>query len=563
MGGDPTTIVGQSSNGGSMGNAGQRPVIIAGGGPVGLTLAIELGWRGIPALVIDEGDGVPIYPTNNQANARTMEFMRRWGIADTARYDCFPIEWGNDVAFVTGFTGHELTRFPHAFEWELVDRQPVPSAGAPEPMIWCPKLWFDVILRDHAISSPTNEIRFGWRVDSFTQDDDGVTVQVTELATGRTEELTALFLAACDGAGSNIRRALGISLQGQFSEGYNASVYARVPALKDLLPFKHATQYHTLDNGARANLSPMDGDIHWRFNFRVRADEVDSWDPMAAVRATLPPDVAVEIINWRPWAGHSVVADRYHDGRVFLVGDAAHLNWPMGGFGMNTGMADAVDIGWKLAAVVEGWADRGLLESYTFERRMIAERNVRESQDTVKKDYALVAPEGLDDETPEGAKLRAEVGAHVWETQNKHFYTMGIQLGYCYEDSPVVVPDGTPPPPDEIGKRQHYVPSARPGARAPHGWLADGRSTLDLFGHGFTLLRFDADADTSSLQAAASARGVPLNVVDIDDDTIAGLYERRLVLVRPDGHVAWRADDAPDADGAAAIVERVRGAALA
>jgi 2-polyprenyl-6-methoxyphenol hydroxylase-like FAD-dependent oxidoreductase len=538
----------------------QQPlVIIVGAGPVGLTLAIELGWRGVPALVFDEGDGVPIYPTNNQANARTMEFMRRWGIADKARYECFPIEWGNDVCFVTGFLGYELCRFPHAFEWELVDGVPTPTEATPEPMIWCPKLWYDVILRDHAMSYPTNEIRYGWRVQSFRQDASGVTVEAVDLKSGRSDRVRARYLAACDGASSAIRRALGIQLQGAFAEGYNASIYARIPALKELLPFKTATQYHTLDNGARANLSAMDGKTHWRINVRIRADEVDTFDPLRAVYQTLPAEIPVEIINWRPWAGHSVVADRYQDGRVFLVGDAAHLNWPMGGFGMNTGQADAVDLGWKLAAVREGWGGEYLLASYGPERRPIAERNVRESQDTVKKDYALVAPPGLTDPTAEGERIRREVGRHIWETQNKHFYTMGIQLGYCYEDSPICVPDGTPPPPDEIGKRQRYLPSARPGARAPHAWLPDGRSTLDLFGHGFVLLRFGGDeADTRGIARAAADRRVPFRVVDIADRKIRDLYERRFVLVRPDGHVAWRSDAPPDDAGA--LIDRVRGA---
>jgi 2-polyprenyl-6-methoxyphenol hydroxylase-like FAD-dependent oxidoreductase len=537
----------------------RRPVIVVGGGPVGLTLAIELGYQGVPALVIDDGDGVPIFPTNNQANARTMEFMRRWGIADRARYDCFPIEWGLDVCFVTGFLGQELTRFPHAFEWELVGEEPVPTDATPEPMIWCPKLWYDVILREHAESYATNDIRFGWRVEAFTQDDDGVTVDAVDLATGQHEQFSAHYLAACDGASSEIRRELGVTLEGAFAEGYNASVYARVPDLKNLIPFDTATQYHVLDNAARGNMSAMDGDTDWRFTYRVMDDEVDTFDPLQAVRESLGIDTPIEIINWRPWAGHSVVADRYHGGRVFLLGDAAHISWPMGGFGMNTGMADAVDFGWKLAAVHDGWGGPDLLDSYGPERRMIAERNVRESQDTVKKDHAMVAPPGLADDTPEGEQIRREIGASIFETQNKHFYTMGIQLGYCYEDSPICVPDGTPPPIDEIGKRQRYVPSARPGARAPHAWLPDGRSTLDLFGHGFTLLRLGAEeGDTRDLARAAADRGLPLSVLDIAATEIMDLYEARLVLVRPDGHVGWRGDKPPTDAGT--LIDRVRGA---
>jgi FAD binding domain len=259
------------------------------------------------------------------------------------------------------------------------------------------------------------------------------------------------------------------------------------------------------------------------------------------------------------WVRRELVADSYGRGRVYLAGDSVHLTSPTGAMGMNTGMQDAVDLGWKLDAVLKGWAGPDLLSTYERERKPVAVRNIKASTENLER---MLAPRTTHKPPPEvfqpgpaGDAARKAYGDWYTELMSHEWFMNGYHLGYRYDDSPIVVPDGTPAPPLE-GKT--YTQIARPGARAPHVWLADGRSTLDLYGRGFVLLRLGADAPAGeALQRAARERGVPFEVIAIDAPEVLKAYERRLVLVRPDGHVAWRADTEPE--DAHAIVDRVRG----
>ncbi|MCY1238364.1 3-(3-hydroxy-phenyl)propionate/3-hydroxycinnamic acid hydroxylase [compost metagenome] len=263
----------------------------------------------------------------------------------------------------------------------------------------------------------------------------------------------------------------------------------------------------------------------------------------------------IEVIRAQPWSGHRVVAQRYREGRVFLLGDAAHLRWPKGGFGANTGVGDAVDLGWKLSAVLNGWGGSGLLDSYEAERRPIAVRNVNEAANNRVLDGRIAADGLLDDASEQGEAARREAENRIHALRLREFSTQGVQLGYRYRQSPLCVSDGSLEPPDD---HMVYQPSTWPGSRAPHAWLEDGRSTLDLFGRSFVLLRFDGSAQATPFQAAAEQRGVPFCEVPLASSSIASLYERRYVLVRPDGHVAWRGDELPV--DALVVIDRVRGA---
>jgi hypothetical protein len=274
------------------------------------------------------------------------------------------------------------------------------------------------------------------------------------------------------------------------------------------------------------------------------------------LRRALGRDLDVEWLGVSIWHRRSVVAERYSRSRVLLAGDAVHQLSPTGALGMNSGIGDAVDLGWKLAAVMDGWGGPRLLESYDAERRPIGERNVK----MATRFYHSVNEFGdvhasIDDDSREGATLRQQLGERLVRDVGPEFRTIGLQIGYRYEDSPICMPDGTPAPPDTA---ETYVPSARPGARAPHAWMDGGRSILDLFGRGFVLLRFGDAPPCAELEAAAERRSVPLTIATVDDREAARLYERHLVLVRPDGHVAWRSDAAPpDPVG---LIDRVRGA---
>ncbi|MPY72451.1 MAG: 2-polyprenyl-6-methoxyphenol hydroxylase, partial [Alphaproteobacteria bacterium] len=293
-------------------------------------------------------------------------------------------------------------------------------------------------------------------------------------------------------------------------------------------------------DGSQGALVELDGDKLWRLGIRNvdRPLSAENVDVDAAVRRALGPDVPFEIISVLPWICRSVVADHWEQGPVFLAGDAVHQHSPAGGFGMNTGMGDAVDLGWKLAAMVEGWGGASLLESYSLERRPVAQRNVGLATEANEEVYNPDLVPLIEDATPEGETARNALGAEILERRRRQFISDGIALGYCYDGSPIVWADGTPAPEEDT---MRYIPTSRPGARAPHGWLEDGRSTLDLFGKCYVLLAFDgAEGEGEGLIAAANEQGVPLQTVAIGQTELADLYKRRLVLVRPDGHVAWR-----------------------
>jgi 2-polyprenyl-6-methoxyphenol hydroxylase-like FAD-dependent oxidoreductase len=532
------------------------PVVIAGGGPTGLALAAELGWRGVSCLVVEQGDGTVEFPTTNLVNTRTCEHLRRWGIADEVRYRSgFPSDYPRNYVFVTRMNGHEIARFDHPAAADPAARSP----HSPEGRIWVSKPFFDPILQSHVRNVPDVEVRYRSVFESFRQDEQGVVITAVDVESGARSEFEADYFIGCDGGRSNVRRQLDIDLKGAFSQGLNVAVLFRSPLLS-ICRHGPAVQYQIINAEIQGAIAAVDGRELWRLNVRgVKPDQIDSLDAAGKLRYALGENVPFEIVSVRPWTGHCVVAERYHEGRVFLAGDAAHLLWPAGGFGMNTGVGDAVDLGWKLAAMLQGWGGPKLLDSYEPERRPIGMRNVQEASDMrAGYDQSLPVSPLLDSDTEEGRALREKARAAILKTRAKEFQndSPGIELGYSYEDSPICIGDGTPPPPFDHGV---YAPTTRPGARAPHVPLADGRSTLDLFGRGFVLLaRAAAARQSAPLAAAAQKAGMPLEVIELDDPEVGRIYERALVLVRPDGHVAWRGDRSPP--DATATIERVRGA---
>jgi hypothetical protein len=271
------------------------------------------------------------------------------------------------------------------------------------------------------------------------------------------------------------------------------------------------------------------------------------------VRTLVGADVDVEVLATDPWSARMLLADRYRGQRVFLVGDSAHLNPPWGGHGFNTCIGDAVNLGWKLAAVLQGWAPESLLDSYEAERRPVAQRTIA----VAGEQEAFLAPSfaspDLDDDGPAGRARRASL-VPALQVKDPEFHSLGLVLGYDYPASPVVVPDGGPVPSPELTVHR---PSAHPGARLPHAWLPDGRSIYDLLGDGFALLRLGPTAAAEPLLHAAARRAVPLRLVDLA--ALPGLrarYGADLVLVRPDQHVAWRGNGSAPGDE---LLDRVLG----
>ncbi|MER7692468.1 FAD-dependent monooxygenase [Streptomyces sp. NPDC097610] len=534
--------------------AGSRRVLVVGAGPVGLSLAIELGWRGVPVTVIDQGDGRVPFPAGEAIFSRTMEHLRRWGCAEEARSaSAPPTDYPHRTVFATSATGHVLTEF----DYGVTNGSPgMYGPVTPEGPAFLSKFSFLPLLERTAQDLPEVEIRFATRLERFEQDADGVRAMVRDLESGIPETLTGEYLVACDGGRSSVRRTLGIEFEGMFAQGQNFAVHFRAPQLQDLLRERlggPAVQIHTLSSERRPYITVVNGVDEWRLSVYLEED-AEPRDAVAWVHEAVGAPIDVEVLAAQPWSGHCVVAGKYRAGRVFLAGDAAHLLWPKGGFGANTGIGDAVDLGWKLAATLQGWAGPALLDSYEQERRPIAVRNVTEASSNWRADSQLVPDALLDRADAAGEQARRETGKLIRQSRGKEFRCMGIQLGYRYSGSPICVPDGSPEPPDEPDE---YVPSTWPGCRAPHVWLPDGTSVLDHFGRGFVLV-VSGPADPAPLVEAAHHRGVPLTVIRLTEPAAASLYERPLALVRPDGHVGWRGEQAPT--DPVAVLDRLRGA---
>lgn len=536
----------------------ETDVLIVGGGPVGLALAGDLGWRGVPCLLVERGDGSIGQPKMDMVGIRSMEFCRRWGIVPWVEGAGYNRDYPQDCAWVTDLNGYEFGREP--FPTPREEKCPPQS---PQKRERCPQNFFDPVLRRFAERSPDVTLQFNVELLDFSDQGDHVLAQVRDTRDGAVHQVRASYLVGCDGGSSTVRHALGIEMEGDAVLTYTTNVIFRCDGLEKLHTKQPAYRYIFIGpEGTWATLVAINGRDQWRFSLigdAQRRTLTEEEARRAIVRAVGAP-FEFEILSMLPWVRRQLVAAQYGKGRVFIAGDAAHLTSPTGGFGMNTGLLDAVNLSWKLAAAVRGWAGPQLLATYEAEQQPVARRNVAEAGENLKRMLSprILRPDPavFDQDNPQIDAARKEYGARYTEMMRREWFSIGIHLGYVYEGSAAIVPDGTPKPPDEVSS---YTPTARPGSRAPHVWLAEGKSILDLYGKGFVLLRFGAGApDAAELLAAARGAGLPLEVVDVEDAAAAALYERRLVLVRPDGQVAWRADALPQ--DPAQLIDSVRGA---
>ncbi len=531
-------------------------VLIVGAGPVGLSAAVELGSRGVRCLVVERNDRVGYSPRAKTTNVRTREHLRRWGIADALRA-ASPIspDRTSDVVFATRMNGPLLARFENAMNGYRV-RNNLYSEEAQ----WVPQYILEDVLRLHAQTLPSVTVQFETEFVSLTQTDDAVVSQIKDRRSGEIRQVRSTYLIGTDGARSAVREAIGAKMNGPGAYAQNYSIIFRAPDLPALQQHGLAIMYWMVNEDVPSLLGPMDEKGLWFFMATKLAGNVDptTIDPADLIRrGTGLRDLDIEIIGTDPWVAHRLVADSYAKDRIYLAGDACHLHPPFGGFGMNMGIGDAVDLGWKMAARLQGWGGEKLLDSYEDERRKVHERTIAEAVANFEAASNQLVQPGLEDPGALGEATRREVTDLILATKVREFKTLGIVLGMRYEDSPIVVADGSKPPADHF---MLYVPSAHPGCLAPHLWLADGSSLYDHFGEGFTLLVADGDPDDAAVLAKAAARrNLPLKLLSLPDARLRGRYEARFALIRPDQHVAWRGDALPDdVDG---LLGRVTGSA--
>src|SRR5580658_7825282 len=539
----------------------ETEVLIVGAGPVGLTLAIDLAQRGVSVTVAEARDpGEPPVGRSNVVSARSMEAFRRLGLAPAVRAAGLPPHYPNDVAIRTSATGRELGRVRIPCQAERYTAKDGPDTWwpTPEPPHRINQIFLEPVLFAVASSTPNLRILNGVRVDAVEQGEDGVLARGTQRATHKAQTIDAQYVVGCDGAHSQVRRAIGAVLHGDAAVLQAQTSVIRAPGLLAMMPGP-AWAIDCINPRNRGMVFAIDGQERWIVHKFADPGATMPSDREQAVRDILGVDqsFAFETLGSDDWVGRRMVANHFRDRRVFLCGDAAHIWVPFAAYGMNAGIADAMNLSWMLAGVIRGWADPALLDAYEIERQPITEQVSRYAMNTslARASQRSEIPNNIEEPGPQGDAVRARIGRQAVEIMVGPFCCGGLNFGYFYADSPIISYDCEAAPAYTM---YDFSQSTVPGCRTPHLWLRDGRSLYDALGSDFALLRFDPKVEVGDLVAAAAHRGVPLAVFDVDADEAAALYPRKLLLSRPDQHVAWRGDKPPD--DPIALIDRIRGA---
>ncbi|ARQ00735.1 FAD-dependent oxidoreductase [Pseudorhodoplanes sinuspersici] len=544
----------------------QARVIIVGAGPVGMTLAMDLAWRGIDVIVAETRyPGEPPSVKCNHVSARTMEVFRRLGLVEKVRNAGLPADYPNDASYRTTSTGIEMARIPIPARNERYTAKGGPDTWWPtaEPPHRINQIYLEPVLFEHAAAQPNIRILNRTEIEDFVQDETGVVATARDLDSGETFTITGAYLVGCDGGRSTIRRKIGAQLSGTPVIQRVQSTYFRAPKLLSMMPGERAWMYLSLNPRRTGTLVAIDGKETWLLHNHLYDGEpdFDSIDRDWALRTILGvgPDFEYEVLSKEDWVGRRLVADKFRDRRAFIAGDAAHLWIPYAGYGMNAGIADAMDLSWMLAAVLNGWAPESLLDAYERERQPITEQVSQFAMDMALKNMRQrkSTPPEVEMEGPEGDAARARVGQEAYDLNVNQYCCGGLNFGYFYSQSPVIAYDDGQHPAYTM---YDFTPSTVPGCRAPHVFLPDGRSLYDALGPDYSVLRFDQAVDVTGLVEAAAKRGVPLTVVDVPQDLAGDLYRHKLALVRPDQHIAWRGDTLPP--DPMALIDLIRGASV-
>lgn len=548
-------------------------VLVVGAGPTGLVLAIELGRRGVPTVVLSEALAPSATPKATVTQARTMEHFRRLGLAERVRQTGAPAQHPTDIVYCSRITWHELARhrLPSPDEARRWVREEPWRWHTPELTHRSSQMWIEPILLEECRRYPSVELRLGVRLTSFEDDGEGVTAQAVRVSDGQPLAVRAAVLVGADGAKSAVRQQLGVArgesaaAAREFRGRPMLSVHARAPRLLERIPFAKGWLYAAVNGEQRGSCISLDG-THFKFSF-WRPDDWPSGASEALGAGELRERVGAlharmfgrscdfTLLDAKEWrGGASQVAEAYRRGRVLLAGDAAHLFTPSAGLGYNTGVDDAVNLGWKLAALARGWGGPALLPSYELECRPEALRRTRFAAECAERLARYQPPPEIDQNSGAGAAAREAAARAFAEHLPKQYDIPGLNFGARFDASPIICGDGRAAP--DCGPN-HYVPSAVPGGRAPHLWLGDGRSLYDALGADFTLLRLGPRApDAAPLCRTAAALGVPMTVVELPRESVRELYEADLALIRPDQVVAWRGGAPQDF---AAVLRKVTG----
>jgi 2-polyprenyl-6-methoxyphenol hydroxylase-like FAD-dependent oxidoreductase len=528
----------------------QTQVIIIGGGPVGLSVAMELGTRGVKCVVVEPRKDISkLRPRAKTTSVRTMEHFRRWNIADKIRKAApLSVAWSQQVSFCDTLLGREITRFDKVFGLELSANELFAEAGQQ-----IPQFIVEEILRESVQDLQSVQLMEGWSLHSIEQNDEKV---IAHLRNDQSEEkiVQGVYLVGCDGARSAVRREMGIIYEGEADSLTNFNILFRSSDIAEKVPHDPAVQYWMINQHTPGLMGRLDlQDMWWMIVLGVDA-ETGNKNPEHYIHRMIGGKIPVEVVSTDEWSARMLLANRFRTGRVFLAGDAAHLNPPWGGHGYNTGIGDAVDIGWKLAAVLQGWGGEALLNSYEEERRPVSDRVIRVATENMKTLSSNLAGNLQDGEIDEKTYYK-ELADHIYDSKKMEFHSLDLVLGYRYDHSHIVADDLSEWPQEDTSV---YHPTSHPGARLPHCWLNDNQSIYDVLGSGFTLLSFNDEVNVDQFVKEAEEKRVPLKVVPLYGYKLHELYEKSFIIVRPDQHVAWRGDHLPE--NISELLDQIRGA---